>query len=265
MESNENMEVNRPCKNFCVLNCDNSKAWQSFSFGDMFSSLLQSDGDKWTIVNVDAGEEIPPDIITKFDGIVLTGSRCNCRDGTKILWFEPVCRMIRTIYEKGSPRLYGGCFGCQIIAHALGGIVDYNPTRKFCLKAEVVTPIVTEDVLKRLISANAVAKPLKLLESHGDCVVQLPDCAIPLASSSTCCNEIFVAGKDADHKNILGCQSHPEFELQYCIFDRIWPAVTKSKRIDEEDYESSRASLESFTRDEGADELISMIRDFLHQ
>jgi hypothetical protein len=45
---------------------------------------------------------------------------------------------IYTYIHTYSPRIYGGCFGHQIVAHALGGMVDYNPNERFILKAETI-------------------------------------------------------------------------------------------------------------------------------
>ena len=54
------------------------------------------------------------------------------------LYFVFLICHIASLY---SPRIYGGCFGCQIIAHALGGIVDFNPGERFLLKAETIEVI----------------------------------------------------------------------------------------------------------------------------
>jgi anthranilate/para-aminobenzoate synthase component II len=99
-----------------------------------------------------------------FDGIVITVSHYNIRDNKP--WFSSLCELICTAAKEGYPRIYGGCFGCQIIAHALGGHVDRNPNQKFILRAESVTIDVTlltrnlipgyssHDIMMRLLSLN---------------------------------------------------------------------------------------------------------------
>jgi hypothetical protein len=65
--------------------------------------------------------------------------------------------------------------------------------------------------------------------------------------------------------NILCCQSHPEFDLQYCIHERIWPAVVDTNhRITVEQEQDTRAS---FDRYDGKDAvtLLSIISNFIHQ
>ncbi len=118
----------------------------------------------------------------------------------------------------GKVRLVGTCFGHQIMARALGGLVGKNPSGRFVLKVEEVHFDVSE--MQRLglltdaevraaflplsapsASESGGSKPLPeadedtaaesrggtksvpLLESHGDAVLELPPGAVRLASS----------------------------------------------------------------------------------
>lgn len=243
-------------KTFCVLNLENSTAWQPINFGDMFMSRLwkqcadgccpgtcrcSSVGEYWCVCNVAAGEAMPSDI-DEYQAVVLTGSRFNCRDGGTLEFFDAVCDFVRRAAQKGAPRIFGGCFGCQLIAHALGGEVDYNPQKNFVLKAETIKL----DVGRFSHHLQSLGQDsLCMLASHGDCVRQLPPHSEQLATSLSCENEIFITGR---LKNILACQSHPEFEFTYCIQDRIWPSVVDSKqRLTQEEIAEAMASFEGFT------------------
>ena len=254
----------------CVLNCDDSQAWTPIDFGDMFKTSIHEEDkecDACYIWNI-AKEKKLPDYINTCTAIVISGSRFNCRDNLE--WFEPLCQLIREVEKSGKQRLYGGCFGCQLIAHALGGVVDYNPSSNFVLKAETIQ-IVPElfwkvlptaavnlssccspeadqrcDKIDESIIANK--KTFNLLVSHGDCVTQLPPSADLLGSSESCQHEIFIAGR---HRNILACQSHPEFDLQYSVHERIWPAVVEtSQRLTEQEIIEAKASFEQYTGDD---------------
>lgn len=263
---------------FGVINVENSLAWQPLTFADMFQSLLKDDtrDEHWQIFNVasdaaacsSSGQEyIFPDL-TDYDGLVITGSHFNCRDGDSLAWFDPLCSLIRYAAEKGTPRVYGGCFGCQIIGHALGGEVDYNPDKKFVLKAEQIIPRQLE--FKEFFGLDEensdtarYLSQLKIIESHGDCVKTLPPGATLLASSSSCAHEIYVAGV---HKNLLACQSHPEFDLDYAIHERIWKSVVvMNKRLSDEAAQSALDSFEGFTRESGPDFFIQCIKKFLRK
>jgi GMP synthase-like glutamine amidotransferase len=120
---------------FCVINCENSAAWKPIDFAEMFQQTLAQPNDVWTRCNVAMDEELPSDILT-YQGLVITGSHFNCRDRERLPWFDKVCDIIRNASINAQPRIYGGCFGCQIIAFALGGVVDRNPQEKFVLRAE---------------------------------------------------------------------------------------------------------------------------------
>lgn len=116
------------------------------------------------------------------------------------------------------------------------------------------TKIKSDDSQKRSRST------LKLIVSHGDCVCVLPPESVLLGSSQTCTNEMYLTGK---FRNIFACQSHPEFEYEYCIKDRIWPAVTKtSKRLNDEEIKSAAASFENFSKEDSKC-LLRMIKSFL--
>jgi len=113
------------------------------------------------------------------------------------------------------------------------------------LKAEIIR-LVEDSFIKYL---SPVSKPsLTLLVSHGDCVHELPPNAELLAKSDSCCHEMFIAGTQ---RNILACQSHPEFDLQYCIYDRIWPAVVeKNHRLSSIEQEEAKATFEAYLDDD---------------
>eukprot|EP01033_Poteriospumella_lacustris_P017859 gene17859-12803_t len=284
LEAEESV-TNRP--RFCVIDTDCSKAWNPITFSDMFRTCFELPGDAWITCHIAVGDELPADLLS-YQGVVLTGSRFNCRDN--LPWFAPLCQFIRDAAQQGTPRIYGGCFGCQLIAHALGGEVDYNPDKRFILKAEDIkwcachcsssTPHSHDtsnsddttttstgcpccqalpwasDVIRRLQSTG-----LQIIVSHGDCVRKVPEQALLIANSSSCGAEMFVAGR---HWNIFASQSHPEMEYDYCVRDRIWPVVVEQRqRLSDEEVAIARASFARYTG-EDAKLFMAAIRAFLH-
>lgn len=244
---------------FCVVCCENSPIWFPIDFSQMFITKLARNPSEWISVNI-ANNEPLPDGIEEFEGVVFTGSRYNICDRESYPWFEMVCEFIRTAARNGRPRIFGGCFGCQLIGHALGGEVLKNPTGRFILKAEDIEPI--QPVFSEIFPQFPGGIKLKIIASHGYCVATLPPNARRIATSCSCDNEIFVAGID---ENILACQSHPEFEYDYAIRDRIWPAVVeKFKRLTDEEIESSARSFENFSG-EDSHLLCDFISSFLHR
>lgn len=270
------VDANAP--RFCVIDTDCSKAWTPITFSDMFRSCLEKPGDVWTTCQIAIGETLPDDIFS-YQGVVLTGSRFNCRDN--LPWFEPLSNFIRDAAERGYPRIYGGCFGCQLIAHALGGEVDYNPGRRFVLKAEDIKWCVCDccngiagteeghcccETCKQIPLAKEVIQKLQttglhIIVSHGDCVRKVPSTALLLATSVSCASEMFIAGRNY---NIFASQSHPELEYNYSVRDRIWPVVVEQrKRLSEEEIEIAQSSFARYTG-EDAKLFMSGISDFLH-
>ena len=220
-------------RRFVVVVCDDSLAWSPEDFGAMFIHHLSTnpdnneregndnDAEEWTSINCARGEPVPrPE--DGYHGVVITGSRFNVRDRETLPWFEPLCDLVRFASSRGFPNIYGGCFGCQLVAFALGGEVDYNPGKRFLLKAETIR--LDQNVINSTrafqSSSSSSYSPLshtdqgdnssslvdreslKLIVSHGDCVVTLPPSGVLLGCSDSCSNEMFLCGDVT--KNIMG-------------------------------------------------------------
>ena len=249
-------------KQFCVLNCENSKAWQPISFADMFIKNLKEPTDiQWDVIDLASGEPLPENIISLYNGFVITGSHFNCRDN--LSWFDSLKELIIAAEKCGRPFIYGGCFGHQICAEALGGSVDFNPGKRFVLKAESIS---ISDNLRALAESTGVELPLgslKVIESHGDCVNHIGPKGKLLATSVSCENEIVLYGA---RDNILTCQSHPEFDYSYSITDRIWKSVVDlNKRLDESEIAVARESFIDYETCNDRWVLLNLIKKFLHQ
>lgn len=245
---------------FLVINCEDIP-WEPISFSDMHQKYVTIEGDSWTTCNVALGEQVPTDL-HEYTGIILTGSHYNCRKREKYFpWYEGLMVLIREISEAGKPNLFGGCFGHNLIALALGGSVGFNPDKKYVLQIE---KLVTNDAFKEqfaTISCTPLLDNYSLISTHEDCVIQLPDTATLLGSSLFCENHLFVAGKN---KNILACQSHPEFDLKYAVIDRIWIGVVEKRRLlSKADVADSLRSFEGYDGYD-ANEMCTLIRNFLH-
>ena len=220
-------------RRFVVVVCDDSLAWSPDDFGSMFIHHLSTNPDKeregneidaeeWKSINCARGEPVPLHD-EGYHGIVITGSRFNVRERDSLPWFEPLCDLVRCASSRGFPNIYGGCFGCQLVAFALGGEVDFNPGKRFLLKAETIR--LDQNVVNSIrsfqsssssssysslshtdqgddSSSLADQESLKLIVSHGDCVVTLPPSAVLLGCSDSCTNEMFVCGDVS--MNIMG-------------------------------------------------------------
>ena len=135
-----------------------------------------------------------------FGGIVILGSPHGVYDD--IAWIRPLISFIQSAAKKRVAQV-GICFGHQIIAKAMGGIVEKAPNGWGIGRH-------TYDCVKPLYSNKAFEK-LNLLVSHQDQVLKKPESARILARSDFTPNAVL----SYPEKNILTCQAHPEFTPEF--------------------------------------------------
>ncbi|ETW01888.1 hypothetical protein H310_06447 [Aphanomyces invadans] len=238
---------------FCVIHAEDAvERWKKRNYSDMFIDGLTQEGDSWTVVNPATGDSLASILQDNYDGIVITGSHYNVRD--QLPWYDALINIIRHVADTGAPNLYGGCFGHQLVAHALGGVVGQSD--QFVMKAEDVhfLPSFAH------YSGSEEVTTLNLLEVHGDCVVTLPPEAKLVAQSASCAHEAYVVGSK---NNILCAQSHPEFDVQYCFTEILWD-LCKSRIGSTEAIAEAKSTLDAYA-DTDAKRFLTLISTFLRQ
>lgn len=117
-------------------------------------------------------------------------------------WIVSLLHWIEKAYCRGA-KMMGVCFGHQVIARALGGEV-----RKYDggFGAGVRQSRVIDDEMKRFFPDER----MRLLYSHHDQVMALPDGATRCATSDFCLNESYRIGRQ-----VVTFQGHPEFTVAY--------------------------------------------------
>lgn len=136
-------------------------------------------------------------IIDNYDGFVISGSEYSVNaDKEK---FSGLFEFIRAVHKKEKP-IVGICFGCQSLAVALGGEVGLNPSREFRFGTDELT---FQNGLNKHVGTSE--ERVRLIESHGECVIRLPLGSTLLARSDSTAVEIFAVGPYA-----VGIQGHPE-------------------------------------------------------
>ncbi len=170
-------------------------------FPDWFQrglGLHRSDVD---VARVDIGEELPADT-RGYAGVIVTGSPAMVSE--RLRWSEDTAAWLRATIETETPIL-GVCYGHQLLAHALGGRVDYHPSGR-----EVGTVGIerlaagADDVLLGSSPPSFMAHA-----SHQQSVLELPKDAVTLARSA----------HDPHHAvryapRVWGLQFHPEFSVE---------------------------------------------------
>jgi GMP synthase (glutamine-hydrolysing) len=153
---------------------------------------------------------------------VITGSRGNVTD--RAPWLEPAAEWIRALQAAEVPVL-GICFGHQLIAHALGGEVDWNPAGY---------EIGTVDV-EKLAAAEGdpllgdLPRTFPAHQAHRQSVWRLPEGAVRLACSAGDPVQAFRAG------SAWGVQFHPEFTEEIArAYVRVEAPVARAEGRDPE-------------------------------
>ena len=150
-------------------------------------------------------------------GLVITGAHEMVTDGAP--WMDLVCDWLRQLVEQRVPIL-AICYGHQLLAHALGGQVGFNPRGR---EVGTVTVRCTEsarhDPLFSILPESFPAQ-----SSHAQSVMTLQTEAVSLASSDQEPIHAFRIGRIA-----WGVQFHPEFSetVMRCYVHKQRDALTR--------------------------------------
>lgn len=154
--------------------------------------------DDLDVRSVDRGEALPR--ADEVRGIVITGSSAMVTDAAP--WSEAAARWLRGAVMHGTPVL-GICYGHQLLAHALGGVVDYNPQGRRLGTVDVhLTDAAKDDPL-----FDELPDVLHVAVSHRQVVVRPPEGVTLLATTSHDPHHAYRAGERA-----WGVQFHPEYD-----------------------------------------------------
>ena len=231
---------------FSVLKAGRSTRAARKRIGDMdhmFIDLLSRPGDHWESHDVE--HDVFPRNVKDFDGFVITGGRASAYD--KDGW---VARLLETVQEAHVHQipLLGVCLGHQVVAKALGGEVGVNP-----LGWDIgLTPVTLTPEGERLDGLNRAPRPLSVLQTHQDIIVELPPEAVHLAFSPKTRYEMFHVGPA-----VFCMQGHPEMDNEeVCEIisirrEDLPPAVVDS-------------GLQSLAEEPHRQFLRSFLQDFLH-
>lgn len=151
-----------------------------------------------SVWNVYQKHEIPQDV-NACDVYIIGGSPCSVNDDFE--WIESLRSFIQTAFYQGK-KLFGICFGHQLINHALGGKVE-RARRGWGLGTYEVTLFKDLENIKR-------GQNLSLIAIHQDQVVIPAPCFEVVAGSDFCPNYV-TRYKD----QVLTVQGHPEFNFPF--------------------------------------------------
>jgi GMP synthase-like glutamine amidotransferase len=183
---------------------------------------------QWEFVSLyDSGvQALPnPDVLrANYAAVIFSGSKLNTTED--IPWLEGAMSWIRTVIGAAATSseassavpIMGICFGHQLIAKSLGGVVDFNPRGVelgTALSELNHTNAVGDPLWRRVFgkaSSETAVKHIRMQEVHWQSVLELPrnGVAVSFAASSMCKNQWvkFCNG-------VYGTQFHPEYPVEY--------------------------------------------------
>lgn len=167
---------------------------------DWFRAALQDQTQNIIVVRPDLQEDLPDE--SDFSAAVITGSWSMVTDHDD--WSDRTGAWAKGLIESGKP-LLGVCYGHQLMADVMGGVVDYHPdgrelgTLPITLNARgQADPFFGQ--LPRVFNAHL---------THMQSVLTPPPGAQALGSSAHDAYQILRYGPNA-----LSVQFHPEFTVQ---------------------------------------------------
>lgn len=165
-------------------------------FMDLFASIGEQP--EYRIFQTWQGEA-PADIHTD-ELYLIPGSLDSAYDDQP--WILNLLQWIQRAY-RGGAKMMGVCFGHQVIARALGG--------KVCpFDGGMGVGIRTSQVIDEQMKPYFHGQEMRLLYSHHDQVMALPQDAVLCATSDFCKHESFRIGRQ-----VITFQGHPEFTVAY--------------------------------------------------
>jgi GMP synthase (glutamine-hydrolysing) len=182
--------------------------------GSTFSSLSERRGDfeDWflkhlgfassivRIVKPHEGDDLPDP--HQLSGVLVTGSHAMVTDRDD--WSERTAAWLPSVVQAEIPML-AVCYGHQLLAQAMGGVVENNPAGSVFGTIEVkLTESAAHDPLFR-----GLGPILHLHATHTQSVIKLPPGAVLLAVSESDPHHTFSLGSSA-----WSLQFHPEFDAE---------------------------------------------------
>ncbi|KEQ19341.1 glutamine amidotransferase-related protein [Endozoicomonas numazuensis] len=185
--------------------------------------------------------ELPEDS-GECDAYLITGSKVSAYE--QLGWISSLELWIQALAKTGK-KLLGICFGHQVIAQAMGGVVE---------KSEKGWGVgqYTNEIIKSDIWMVPEKKQLNLLVSHQDQVLQLPENVEVIAGSPFCPNFLLQY-----NEQFLTVQGHPEFSKEYSA------ALMEHRRGAIIPEDTVRAALVSLQQKVDSQLMIQWMRQFL--
>ena len=198
-------------KKIIILKTGDTFPAMAKSLGDFEDWIFKGLGvgkDKIRVVDIPKGEALP--VVETCKAVVISGSYAAVTQN--LSWSVAIEKWIPKLIQSKIPIL-GICYGHQLLAKAMGGIVDFHAKGiEIGTAAIEIVEDGTQDPLFK-----GLPKTFKANVCHSQTVIRLPDHSVSMAKNSFEPNHAFRIGQSA-----WGVQFHPEFD------DRIMAAYAEN-------------------------------------
>ena len=214
------------------------------SYAEMFVALLSNKGHVFEFRTYEACDGEFPQDINECDGWIITGSKNGVYE--ELSWISTLSRLIVNIYRAKQP-LVGICFGHQIIAQSLGGVVEKS-NKGWGIGLDTYT------LNNKVGWMGGISDEITLNIIHQDQVIEPPSNAVVYASSTFCPNAGFYI-----NNKVLTIQGHPEFLVEFTAkILELRGALTIPKEV----LDPALSQLEKYGKTVGSQDFGAMIGQF---
>ncbi|MEH6686495.1 MAG: type 1 glutamine amidotransferase [Halopseudomonas sabulinigri] len=229
-------------KRFALLWCSEE---ERFDYREEMVNAFKTENSDWEVIS--AFTDLNK-IIDNYDGFVVSGSEYSVNEDRDR--FSGLFQFIRTAYDQRKP-IVGICFGCQALAVALGGVVGLNPSQQFRFGVDEIRFL--NDVNGKI---GVTETNVKLVESHGECVLECPPGAVLLGNSESTEVEVFSFGS-----HVIGFQGHPELSRD-TVENEFLKVHLEDGNLQEDQVHGFNKELKGY---EPPESIRQLIKDVLHK
>ncbi len=170
------------------------------TYSDMFADLIARIDPSVKMDTFSLPDSEWPEDLDAYDGWMTTGTRASVYDDER--WITGFADFVRRLHSERR-KMFGICFGHQMIVHALGGTVQ-RASHGWTVGANVWK------IQEHRRWMDPPVHRIRLIHSHQDQVLSLPPGGVLLAGGDRCPIAMLAVG---DH--FVGLQGHPEFQPEF--------------------------------------------------